>query len=147
VLEGYVAYFDEKFDRLMGDTGRPPLDRLRAYIAECRAGMARHQWRRGCLVGNLAQELGARNDDFRQRLEGVLLGWQVRVAALLREAVACGDLAAQVDADRLAQFFWIGWEGALMRAKLTRDASPLDCFVEKFFALLPVRRHPDLAVR
>ena len=147
VVDRYVAYFDEKFDRLLGDDRRPPLDRLRAYVDDCCAGMARHNWRRGCLVGNLAQELGAHDDDFRDRLEAVLESWQDRIAALLREAAVRGDLTGPIDADRLAQFFWIGWEGALMRAKLTRDSSPLNCFVDHFFALLPVRQRPDATVR
>ena len=140
VVDGYAAYFDDKFDRFLGNTERLPLDRLRDYLADCTAGMARHQWRRGCLVGNLAQELGGRNDALRQRLESVLLGWQSRVADCLREAIDCGELEPTADPERLAQFFWIGWEGALMRAKLTRDSSPLDCFVELYFALLPLRR-------
>ena len=145
VIKEYASYFEDKFDRLLGDADRPPLQRLRAYLDECSAGMARHQWRRGCLVGNLAQELGARNDAFRQLLEAVLLRWQGRVADCLSEAVALGDLDRDVDAQRLAQFFWIGWEGALMRAKLTRDSSPLECFIEQYFALLPIRNRSEAA--
>lgn len=138
VIDGYAAYFDEKFDRLLGDVSRPPLSRLRAYLEECRAGMARYRWRRGCLVGNLAQELGGRNEAFRQKLEAVLTIWQDRVADCLREAVVRGDIDREVDVQQLAAFFWIGWEGALMRAKLTRDSVPLDCFINQYFALLPL---------
>lgn len=51
VIDGYAAYFDGKFNRLLGNTDRTPLERLHDYLADCSAGMARHQWRRGCLVG------------------------------------------------------------------------------------------------
>jgi TetR/AcrR family transcriptional repressor of nem operon len=34
----------------------------------------------------------------------------------------------------LATFFWIGWEGAVLRAKLELSARPLDIFSEAFFA-------------
>jgi len=106
--------------------------------------MARHQWlRRGCLVGNLAQELGGRNDAFRQQLEAVLTSWQARVADCLNEAVMRGDLDHDVDAKQLAAFFWIGWEGALTNAKLTRDSLPLDCFIDQYFALLPIRNRAE----
>lgn len=137
VIDAYAAYFDEKFDRLLGDATRSPLDRLRAYVDECRAGMRRHGWRRGCLVGNLAQELGAHNDAFRARLQAVLASWQSRVANCLREAAAAGELDADADADRLAHLFWIGWEGALLCAKLARQPAALDLFAEHFFATLP----------
>ncbi|MEM8410195.1 TetR family transcriptional regulator C-terminal domain-containing protein, partial [Morganella morganii] len=29
-------------------------------------------------------------------------------------------------------FFWTGWEGAVMRAKLTRNSEPLDLFITIF---------------
>ncbi|MFZ4708722.1 MAG: TetR family transcriptional regulator, partial [Zwartia sp.] len=29
--------------------------------------------------------------------------------------------------------FWIGWEGAILRSKLTRSVAPLDRFAQIFF--------------
>jgi TetR/AcrR family transcriptional repressor of nem operon len=39
-----------------------------------------------------------------------------------------------VDCEQAAAFFWIGWEGAVLRAKLERSAKPLDVFALGFFA-------------
>ena len=38
--------------------------------------------------------------------------------------------------DRLAAWFWIGWEGAVLRAKLEASAQPLEIFAEGFFLRL-----------
>jgi len=143
VIDAYAAYFDQRFDRLLDGPDGTPLQRLRAYLDDCFLGMARHDWRRGCLVGNLAQEVCAHNEALRQRLDAVLVSWQSRIAGCLRAAAAAGEIDANSDIDGLAQFFWIGWEGALMRAKLCRNGAPLDCFVGQFFALLP-RRPPAM---
>ena len=95
--------------------------------------MAKFDFQRGCLVGNLGQELGGLNDNFRSRLEAVLRSWEQRTAACLREAIAAGNLDSAANPDALANFFWIGWEGAILRAKLTRSVAPMRLFAELFF--------------
>jgi TetR/AcrR family transcriptional repressor of nem operon len=37
----------------------------------------------------------------------------------------------------MAEFFWIGWEGAVMRARLVKNGAPLDTFIAGFVAGLP----------
>lgn len=137
VMAAYDAYFVRKLDRWLGDQHRPPLDRIRDFIEDAKAGMARHGYTRGCLVGNMSQELEALPELYRELLDKVLQGWQQRVASCLRDAGARGALAADADFDGLAQYFWIGWEGAVMRARLTRGAAPLDVFTKMFFSGLP----------
>ncbi|MEM7865124.1 TetR family transcriptional regulator C-terminal domain-containing protein, partial [Morganella morganii] len=38
----------------------------------------------------------------------------------------------KTDCRQMAAFFWTGWEGAVMRAKLTRNSEPLDLFITVF---------------
>lgn len=133
VIAAYAEYFAAKFDRLLGNTERAPLDRLHDFIAEAIHGMQKYEYRRGCLVGNLGQEMGGIHDGFCALLEAVLKDWQARVAECLREAQVGGEIPADADVEALAEFFWIGWEGAVMRAKLTRNETPLQRFAEIFF--------------
>lgn len=137
VLQRYGAYFAAKLDRWLLDDSRPPLARLTDFVDDARAGMARYAWRRGCLVGNLGQEVTQLPEGFREQLDAVLRDWQARLAACLRAAQREGSLAATVDCDELAAFFWIGWEGAVLRARLVQDDAPLATFIRGFLALLP----------
>lgn len=137
VIAAYDAYFSDKLDRWLLDEHRAPLERLRAFVDDAIAGMARHAYTRGCLVGNLGQEVGALPPDYRLQLAGVLQGWQDRVAACLSAARILGELSPDADCDALAAFFWIGWEGAVLRARLVRNAAPLNVFFEGFLAGLP----------
>ena len=137
VLERYAAYFAAKLDRWLLDESRPPLTRLEDFVTDARAGMARHGYRRGCLVGNLGQEVTQLPDGFRAQLEAVLCDWQARLATCLRAAQQDGSLAATVDCAELAAFFWIGWEGAVLRARLVQSDAPLVTFIRGFLALLP----------
>ena len=136
LIDTYAAYFARKLDRWFLEEGAPPLQRLRNFVADARAGMARHAFRRGCVVGNLGQEMSALPESFRARLQGVLLDWQARTERCLRDAQAAGEIAPDADCAALAAFFWIGWEGAVLRAKLERAPEPLDLFATLFLTSL-----------
>lgn len=132
LIAAYDSYFARLLDRAFLDENLAPLARLRRFTTMAEEGMARHGFRRGCLVGNLGQEMGALPDDFRDALIGVLETWQNRTAQLFREAQACGELSADHDPDALAEAFWIGWEGAILRAKLELRPDPLHSFTKTF---------------
>ena len=137
LIERYRTFFARKLDRHLCDPALSPLDRMRGFVADATAGMARHEFRRGCLIGNLGQEMGALPESFRIRLERTFEDWQRRFAACLDEARKTGELAPNADPAQLAAFFWIGWEGAVLRAKLERSPEPLEIFAGFFFASLP----------
>jgi TetR/AcrR family transcriptional regulator, transcriptional repressor for nem operon len=136
LVDAYAGYFAAKLDRWFTDERLPPLDRLRGFVADARDGMARFDYRRGCLVGNLGQEMGVLPEPFRERLAAVLRDWEDRTAGCLRAAQRAGEVRAHADCAALARFFWIGWEGAVLRAKLDRDPAALDAFAEGFLTMI-----------
>jgi TetR/AcrR family transcriptional regulator, transcriptional repressor for nem operon len=133
VLENYLRLLGRKLDRTLGDRNLPPLARLQAFVDEARGGLSKYGFRRGCLVGNLGQELGGIDDEFGARLEAAFRVWEGRFADCLREAREGGELSDDADPEGLARFFWIGWEGAILRSKLMRSAQPLDHFAQVYF--------------
>ena len=137
LVEQYAGYFARKIDRYLGDQTLSPLARLRAFVSSAQAGMARHDFRRGCLIGNLGQEMGSLPESFRTQLQQVFADWQARFARCLVAAQVVGEISQQADCEQLAAFFWIGWEGAVLRAKLEHSAKPLEIFERGFFAGLP----------
>ncbi|MBB3190301.1 TetR/AcrR family transcriptional regulator [Halomonas cerina] len=137
VMEHYGAYFARKLDRHLLDESHSPLARIAAFVEDAKAGMARHDFRRGCLVGNLGQEAGGLPEEYCEWLRATLADWQRRLARCLYEAQAIGELAEDADCDRLAEAFWIGWEGAVMRARLEGGARPLETFITTYLEGLP----------
>jgi len=137
VIEVYAEYFNRKLDRSLKDEKLTPLQRIRAFADDATAGMQRYHFRRGCLVGNLGQEVGALNERFRVAILSALLGWQQRIEACLVEARACGELDPSADPGVLARRFWYAWEGAVLGAKLERSRAPLDASIDAFIASLP----------
>ena len=139
LVAAYNDYFVELLDQTLLQEARAPLDRLRDFTTRAEEGMARHGFRRGCLVGNLGQEMGALPDDFRAALTRTLEGWQARTAHVLRQAQAEGMIDPEQDPDILAETFWIGWEGAVLRAKLELRPEPLRHYAMTFFGLIESR--------
>lgn len=140
LIEAYGADFLAVLHRSLDRADLLPLDRLGAFAAGAEAWMAAHGYRRGCLVGNLGQEMAALPEDYRARLQAVLADWQEATARCLRTAQAAGEIGPSEDPEALAALFWTGWEGAVLRAKLDRGPEPLRAFIAAFLRLVSLER-------
>jgi TetR/AcrR family transcriptional repressor of nem operon len=139
IIENYASFFAHMLDKHLLNESLAPLDRLQAFVADAARGMAKYQFRRGCLIGNLGQEVSNLPPNYRQQLIAILQSWERRVEECLERARQQNTLAAQADCRELAAYFWAGWEGAVMRAKLNANADPLHNFISYFLGGLPRR--------
>ncbi len=137
VLDSYASYFARRLDRWLLDESLSPLERLAGFVQHSKTSMARHDYRRGCLVGNMGQEVSALPSGFREVLERTFLDWQRRLSVCFEAAKAAGELPRQADTTELAAYFWIGWEGAVLRARLVQGDAPLNTFIGGFLRGLP----------
>jgi TetR/AcrR family transcriptional repressor of nem operon len=137
VLESYAGYFARRLDRWLLDASLSPLERLAGFVQHSKAGMASHDYRCGCLVGNMGQEVSGLPEGFRDVIEGIFVDWQRRLTACFDAAKQAGELPHSVDSAELAAYFWIGWEGAVMRARLVQSDKPLNTFIIGFLRGLP----------
>jgi TetR/AcrR family transcriptional repressor of nem operon len=145
VIAHYAEFFNRRLNRTLKSDGTPAIERLRRYTEDGMEGMARFDFKRGCLIGNLMQELAATHPVFRQAITEVLLGWENRITDCLEQAIAEGDLPDSLNVRPYAEFFWTGWEGALMQAKRHQTVEPLAQFVQIFFMALPRPDNHSLA--
>ncbi|MCW3698908.1 TetR/AcrR family transcriptional regulator [Burkholderia cenocepacia] len=136
VIERYAEYFNKKLDRILSDGTLEPIDRIKAFMDEATEGMERFEFRRGCLVGNLGQELAALDETFRQALLATVRGWQCRIQLCLEQAQQSGSLSEKADVEGLGRLFWYAWEGAVLGAKLEKSRAPLDSVSEAFIGQL-----------
>jgi len=133
VIAHYDNYFSRKLDCHLNDEQLPAEQRLMSFVNDAKAGIEKYHFNRGCLVGNLEQEVAVLPDSHREKLFLVMQGWQSKISAYLK--IILLD-AKQEECDLLAEFFWIGWEGAVSRCKLVRTTQPIDVFIDQFMKLL-----------
>ncbi|MCM0614152.1 TetR family transcriptional regulator C-terminal domain-containing protein [Marinobacter sediminum] len=133
VIDTFAEEYDAKLDGILNDRSRACADRLRAYFDTGLETMTTCDYTRGCLIGNLGQELAGQNEMFRTRLDKVFSGWEKRFERCIVEAQADGEIKADIDASDAASFLLSGWEGAILRSKVLKSTEPMDRFVRVFF--------------
>lgn len=137
VIDSYATFFAQKLDTHLLNQHEKPLSRLMHFVEDAKQGITRYQFKRGCLVGNLGQEVTLLPESFQPQLIAVFEAWQQRVTRCLLEAKQQQQINDSADCVMLAEFFWIGWEGAISRARLVKSTQPLDIFFNHFMNTLP----------
>ncbi len=109
VIEQYASYFAKKLDACLLDESYLPLSRISNFVEDAKTGMSRYQFERGCLVGNLGQEVSLLPDSFRQQLLDILFSWQAKLAQCLKAAQHQNEISKTANCKLLAEHFWVGW--------------------------------------
>ncbi|MFB7501475.1 TetR family transcriptional regulator C-terminal domain-containing protein [Streptomyces sp. NPDC056161] len=129
VMDRYAA---SRRLEMLGDENLPPVSRLRAHFDYLAADLERFSYGRGCMFGNFGAELANQSDTMRGNVDSRLNLWTSAVTQVLEEAHAAGALTASLTPGQLGQFLVNAWEGAVLRAKVTRSRAPLDDFLNVF---------------
>jgi TetR/AcrR family transcriptional repressor of nem operon len=139
LVQRYYARHDRILASLLAETDRSPLERVRSYFERLlqRAVDASPQ-ARGCLLGMLALEMAGSSEPLRATVSDAFGRWQARLAELLRQAQVAGEVAPEQDPQPLAAMLISGWEGALMRARASRDLDALRTSLDLLLSRLPV---------
>ncbi|KTF14500.1 acrylate utilization transcriptional regulator AcuR [Pseudoalteromonas sp. 10-33] len=136
LVDAYDSYFIVKLSHYLEQQNTPPLERIVNFTQSAIKGMSKYDYKRGCLVGNLNQELNHLSDEFKNRLMKSYTSWQIQIEKCLNQAKQQGTIAKTVNTQLMSEYFWIGWEGAVMRAKLTKSSTPLTLYTEMFLRAL-----------
>ena len=143
VLDRYWQQRAGAVVHILEDDEVRPRERLRRHFAAMAASMAKRSYTGGCLIGNLGAELSDHSKLVCERLAAVFAGWTGAVESCIRQAQQEGDIRADCDARVLAAFLINAWEGAVLRAKVDKNAAPFEEFNEIVFGkLLPPASNP-----
>jgi len=137
VIESYANYFSKKLDNYLVDEAHAPLIRIKNFAENAKSGLEYHQFKRGCLVGNLGQEVDLLPDSFRPILMAIFINWETKIADCLKAAQIKGQIANDANCEQLAEYFWIGWEGAVARTRLVKSNRPISNYIDNFIDGLP----------
>jgi TetR/AcrR family transcriptional repressor of nem operon len=140
-----IRHYGEAFLRqwgadLEGAEGPSPLATLRQsyeFLIDAHEGC---QPKVGCLLGNLAAEIGGSSPACQAALASVIAVWRDRFTGYLRRGQALGEVRTDVEAEALAAFFWCAWEGSLLAMKIQGSTEPVrQCLAFLFNDVFPPR--------
>jgi len=133
VIDRFASEMLETVRTRLRDESQTPLKRLRTHLEHGLMKVGGNECRRGCLIGDLGQELAHQNETFRLRLEEVFDLWKQEIASCLKKARSGGELSRSADVNQLAEFILSGWEGAILRAKVKHSVEPMRAFIDVLF--------------
>jgi TetR/AcrR family transcriptional repressor of nem operon len=144
VLDDHWTTERDRWQRLLGNSKKPPLQRLRqlfrATAAGLRAGQNNCGTVSGCLLGNLTLELSNQTELIRARLQDIFEAQVQMVEIVITEGQSRGDVTVR-DAHEAARSVVAQLEGQVLFAKLYNNPRRLDTLWANSLALLGAR--PD----
>ena len=123
------------------DTDADPVGQLHAFFDRVLDSQRQRNCVGGCAMGNLASELSDVHEGFRQRLAGIFDVYRDHLAEAIRRGQASGQIRADADAGRVAQFLVGALEGAILLGKVTRDITVIERCVEELKVHLALYRN------
>ena len=137
-VEDLERYWQKVLNGLavLGDEKIPAATRLKRYFQYLNDVAYRAEYRTGCMIGNMSAEMPDQSRPVRERLAVLLAAWSRAIESCVREAQADGTMRRDMEAKTVAMFLLNSWEGAMMRAKVDKDAVALTAFVDIAFGTL-----------
>jgi TetR/AcrR family transcriptional repressor of nem operon len=132
VIDQYMVGVHGALDACLSDSENVPLQRLRRFFELTQAAYQEEGYL-GCLLGGLGQELSGVSEVFRLKIEGCFTEMADRMSLCLEEARERGDIDADADVLQMASLLIDCWEGAALRSRLRRNASPFESMLDFYF--------------
>ena len=132
-----IHHYDQinsiKLINAMRNTQESPLQRLKTYCETSKQGFLSRECRKGCLIGNLSQEMSDQSETLRRELSTVMAKSCDLFAKCIEEGQHIGEITKIRPAGEIADVLYSGLSGAFMRAKTVKTTEPIDVFIDLMF--------------
>lgn len=132
-----IHFFDQSYtadlQQILSNRKRSPIERLHDYVEHSKAKLVEEGCSKGCLIGNLSQEMADQSEVLRKELCLVMNKWRDLIAECIEEGQKIKEIDSGTSPHKLAEFFSAAWSGAVMRAKTVKNSESLDTFIELIF--------------
>lgn len=98
-------------------------------------------FKRGCPIGNLLQEMSSIDEEFKFEIDTILKSWQSLFKSIIEKAIEARELR-EVDSEKLSLFLISNIEGAILLSKNSKSEKEYLICVEElqnYFEYLKVR--------
>jgi TetR/AcrR family transcriptional repressor of nem operon len=133
IIHHFDACYSEVLMQTLRNQQQSPLERLKTFCENNKAMLAAQSCSKGCLIGNLSQEMSDQSEVLRKELSQVMCKWRDIIAGCIDEGQKRNEIKSRRSAHELAEVFSSAWSGAVMRAKTAKSTEPLDVVIEVMF--------------
>ena len=120
IIQKYSEDLLSRIDNYLEATDDDPLTQIKSiyYTAIDEIGVKGSS---GCLLGNLAAEIGSSSSLCQKSMNKAFYEWKNRFVKLIDYAQKEGLVRDDLTAELLSNIFWDTWEGSLLRMKIDVD--------------------------
>lgn len=136
VVGAYVSQSTLWIEQCLGNSALDPLKRLAHLSRLASRSLVNHQFGRGCILGNLSQEVTSLPSSVRDAVESGLERWGSCIFDCLRDAQRAGLIAKSIDCSRYSRLLLNAWEGSIQRARVQKSVLPIQIFEEGMLRVL-----------
>jgi TetR/AcrR family transcriptional repressor of nem operon len=130
-IEHYLAPFVQRLSARLKEPGMSGIEAIAAYFRDLCEELATNDFQGGCLLGNLMAEIGDSSPAARTALNNAVERYRDLLGSGLARGQAEGCARRDRDATVMADLLIDGWQGALLRMKISRSLAPLENFINE----------------
>jgi len=132
-----IQHLDQEYSadlmRTLRNPHQTPLQRLTTFCQTGKECFLSQECRKGCLIGNLSQEMSDQSETLRKELSSVMSKRLAMFSRCIEEGQKLGEINRACPPHKLAEMFMYGWSGAVMHAKTVKTAEPMETFIDLTF--------------
>ena len=133
IISKFISESAELLVAISNDESLPALERVKKSFETLITIFEGDNCSKGCLIGNLGQEMADQFENVRLLLEKYLQICSGGLTTLLLRAQVEKAIPANMDAEMLAENLISSFEGALLRYKIKKCSEPLWNFMHLYF--------------
>ena len=118
ILDTYATQLLQQFDDYAAKSDDSPLALIENMYASMLKTFEAEGHIKGCLLGNMAAEIGGHSELCSNSMLKTLQRWKSRIVALVAAGQKDGEIRSDISASELADLLWCAWEGGLLRMKV-----------------------------
>ncbi len=124
---------------VLSDGTHTPIARLRHFYELAYESHAAKESRQGCLLSNSTTELSSESERCREVIVQAREETIQLIADCIAEGQAAGEITTMYDAQKLAQYLFFSYDGALVAMQATKSPEPIRVFIDITFAMITTK--------
>lgn len=133
ILDTYSAQLLKQFDEYAARSTESPIELIESVYSIMLKTLEADGHIKGCLLGNMAAEIGGHSELCTQSMLKTLSQWKQRIVALIEQAQREQLAREDITAMQLADLLWCAWEGSLLRMKIEGNTETVHQVLQLLF--------------
>jgi TetR/AcrR family transcriptional repressor of nem operon len=129
IIDLYSSDMSQVLDEFITSAETDPVETIRLIYRKAAAEIER-SGQKGCLVGNLAAEIGNSSALCQLSMQQSVIQWKNRLSALFSAGQEQGLLRKDLPPETLCETLWNTWQGGLLKMKIEGSTEYLNQTVD-----------------